>query len=103
LNKEKIDRFLQLYNKFLLWAFVISMSVVALVYMLNIDAFTYEVNYYDNMMQETGYQLLEVNEYNVMKQRFNRLAIIGVICIVGMIAFNPDVWAKIKRINNKEV
>ena len=113
-KKQWIDEFLKHYSNILMWSFVAVMSMVAVIYMLNIDQFYYEVSQPNDPLQEyissvevsvrgksVGLETISYDEYLVEKKRFNRLAALSFFLIVGWFFCQRDKRRRLLSLFNK--
>lgn len=106
MNKEKIEKILKVYGQILLWIFIITITATTIYIMSNPEKFCKKTIEYDpripiEIQEEPGNQLeceiISLQEMEEKNKRSQRLNIIGVICILGMIVFNPDIKRKAKK------
>ena len=116
---QYIDKFLAKYGQIQLWSFVIIMVMVAILYIINPAAYTYQVVPPDqeelqlfiegiNITLEK-YLSSKVIEYETisnaraeeMQKETNKLTIIATICIFGMVFSQKEKRERLKQIYKK--
>lgn len=107
MSQENIEKFLKLYSNILLWGFIISMVVVAIVYLTNPSAQTYEVQspteQAQSWMQVNGssFQKISYGEFVQIRNKNNLLAGIAFVCIIGIVLSNSDKRRRLKEMYKK--
>lgn len=97
---EYIDKFLGKYAQIQLWVFVTSMVIVAILYMANPEAYTYEIVSADNESLQLFAENLNISiegepiksismerissvKADELQKKYNHLAWLTFICIIG--------------------
>ena len=103
-SKIKLDLFLKHYAKIQLYIFMICLSIPLILYILVPSSFSYEIDYNDcagDMFCEAQAELISTHQGKVFKNKIYTYGSIGSLCILGMIIFNEDSRAKIKKLFKK--
>lgn len=98
---SKTEEILKKYAKIQLWTFIILVISLAILYIVNTNAFCYEVipptvdqNYYTPTSE---CKIVDYNEGQAITKRMNYTLLIISISLIGLIGFNPDFREGIKK------
>ena len=101
-SKNWWNLFLKWYGKILLFSFVLTLMIQMVIYILMPTSFITMAVVLDPLnnfdYENASYRIISVDELRAREAWQSRLTVIGCVCLIGMIAFNPDSRKKIKKI-----
>lgn len=105
---NKLERFLKFYSNYLLWLFITIIVVETLIIILFPAYFVKEAVVIPGQNPNAEIPLSIYRNDYISLQEIDRLEkkqlyinILGFVCIIGIIVFNPDIRNGIKDIYNK--
>lgn len=110
-KKDQLDNFLKVYARILLWIFIITITA-ATIYILTDpmkhckQTINYDERFNIEYQEENiipDCKIISEEEMKTLKNRSRRINVTGLICLIGMIVFNPDIKNKVKKFINKIV
>lgn len=106
-NLEWFKQYITNLNTILLWAFIISMVSLAIVFMFTFNKLNYEVENPGNVIEsslghlyinETSLPVITQETYEEKKSFYKSKAWIALLCILGWLGFNKNFHAGLLRI-----
>lgn len=98
-NLRWFERYILKLNDVLLWMFIVSMVVIALIYIFNIEKFNYEIIDNRNIIEgadgniyflnQTSLPAISIIDWEIKKDYYNTKALLAFICILGWMAVHP--------------
>ena len=110
-KKDQLDNFLKVYARILLWIFIITITIATIYILIDPMKFCKQTISYDeryNLEEQEkdvipNCKIIGEEEMKTLKNRSRRINFTGLICLIGMIVFNPDIKNNVKRFINKIV
>ena len=107
-NLEWLDKYLDNLNNILLWVFITSMVLIALIYIFNVDRFNFEVKDPSRMigedfyLNETSLPVISQADWQQKKSWYNTKALLAFVLIIAWMAVHPKFYKNIKELVNRE-
>jgi len=110
---KRFEQFLKFYSKWLLWTFIVIIIANTIAVMLNPRIYTKEAVILDETQASLyigedelppnpeGYERISLEELEELERKQTHIYILGFVCLLGLIIFDPEIRGGIKDIYYK--